>query len=195
MDGFADPIALFRQWLAEARAAPAVKEPTAMTLATADPVEGPDARIVLLKACDADGFVFYTNLESPKAEQLAAHPRAALCFWWEPLARQVRLRGFVERVSDADADAYFATRPRLSQLGAWASEQSRPLPNRRRLLERVARYGIRFGIGAVPRPPNWGGYRLVPHRIEFWRRRPWRLHERVVYERAEEGWTATSLYP
>ncbi|MET0273014.1 MAG: pyridoxamine 5'-phosphate oxidase [Phenylobacterium sp.] len=189
-----DPLALFGEWLEEAIA----KEPNdgnAMSLATVDADGMPDVRMVLLKGVDADGFVFFTNLGSTKGRQLAAHPKAALLFHWKSLRRQVRVRGTVERVTDAEADAYFATRARPAQLGAWASDQSQKLPDRLALEKRIGEVGLRFGLGKVPRPPHWSGFRIRPEAIEFWRNRPFRLHERLVFERAGKGWTTHRLYP
>jgi pyridoxamine 5'-phosphate oxidase len=190
----ADPIVLFRAWLAEAD----LKEPNdpnAMTLATVDSGGLPDARMVLLKEVDPLGFVFYTNLGSAKGRELAAHPKASLLFHWKSLRRQVRVRGEVEPVSEAEADAYFATRARHSQIGAWASDQSRPMEGRFMLQKRVAEFGLKFGLGPVPRPPHWSGFRVLPLQIEFWRDRPFRLHERRLYLRQGGVWTAQSLYP
>jgi pyridoxamine 5'-phosphate oxidase len=189
-----DPFALFNAWLAEALG----KEPNdanAMSLATVDADGLPDVRMVLLKDADARGFVFYSNVESAKGRELAASPKAALLFHWKSLRRQVRVRGRVERVSDAEADAYWATRARPAQLGGWASEQSRPLPDRLALEKRVAEFGLKFGLGKVPRPPHWTGFRVVPETLEFWRDRPFRLHERLVFARAGGGWTTSRLYP
>jgi pyridoxamine 5'-phosphate oxidase len=189
-----DPFALFEAWLREAgKSEP--NDPHAMTLATVDEAGMPDARMVLLKGVDARGFVFYTNTQSAKGRALAANPRCALMFHWKSLRRAVRIRGGVEPVSDAEADAYFATRARSAQIGAWASEQSRPLPGRLALEKRIAAQGVRFGIGPVPRPPQWSGYRVVPDSLEFWRDRPFRLHERLKFHRASEGWTTERLYP
>jgi pyridoxamine 5'-phosphate oxidase len=190
----ADPLALFRAWLAEAdRSEP--NDPNAMTLATVDDAGMPDARMVLLKDVDDRGFVFYTNLGSAKGRELAACPAAALLFHWKSLRRQVRVRGRVEAVTAEEADAYFASRARHSQIGAWASDQSRPLEGRFQLQKRVAEYGLKFGVGAVPRPRHWSGFRVLPVQIEFWRDRPFRLHERRQYLRAGDDWTTQSLYP
>jgi pyridoxamine 5'-phosphate oxidase len=189
-----DPISLFKDWLADAeRSEP--NNPNAMTLATVTPDGAASARIVLLKGVDERGFTFYTNLGSHKAEQLSANPGAALCFYWKSLKRQVRVEGTVERVDDAEADAYFATRPRGAQIGAWASKQSQPMEGRFRLEARVAKYTARFHVGTVPRPDFWSGFRVVPERIEFWREQPFRLHDRVVYHRDGGGWTRQRLYP
>jgi pyridoxamine 5'-phosphate oxidase len=188
-----DPIREFSRWLAEADAREA--EANAMTVATATAGGAPSARMILLKDVDARGFVFYTNVDSRKGTELAANRQVALCFHWKSLGRQVRVEGVVETVSAAEADAYFATRPRESQLGAWASDQSRPLASRAVLEERVAAAERRFGGGPVPRPPYWAGFRVLPSRIEFWESQPFRLHDRLVYLRDDAGWRSERLYP
>ncbi len=190
-----EPIALFSKWLAEAIESEP-NDPTAMALATIDEAGLPDARMVLLKAHDAEGFVFYTNLGSEKGRQLAAQPKAALLFHWKSLRRQVRVRGNVEAVTEDEADAYFASRPRLARLGAWASRQSEPLESRFALEQRVARYAARYPAGTIPRPPFWSGYRLVPAEMEFWRDGAFRLHDRMRFTRGDDGgWTKVRLYP
>jgi pyridoxamine 5'-phosphate oxidase len=189
-----DPIALFQDWLQRAIDA-GIEEPTAMTLATVAPDGHPDARMLLLKGVDERGFVFYTNLESPKAQALRHDPRVALCFYWMPLDKQVRVRGRAEMVSDEEADAYFATRARLSQIGAWASKQSRSMQGYFELEAEVAKAALRFGMGKVPRPPFWSGFRVVPEQIEFWTEKPFRRHERILYQRTSEGWQTQWLYP
>jgi pyridoxamine 5'-phosphate oxidase len=187
------PIEHFARWFAEA----AAKEPeaNAMTVATAAPGGMPAARMILLKGVDDRGFVFYTNLDSRKAAELSENPHVALCFHWKSLGRQVRVEGVVEAVSEREADAYFATRPRESQLGAWASDQSRPLARRSVLEERVAAAEKRFAGGPIPRPPHWSGYRVLPSRVEFWEARPFRLHDRLVYVRDDNAWRNERLYP
>ena len=188
-----DPIAMFQRLYEHA--ARACAEPDAMVLSTVDPDGRPSGRYVLLKAVDERGFVFYTNLDSRKARALDANPAASLCFYWPPLDKQVRVEGRVERVTDEDADAYFATRPRESQIGAWASQQSAVLESAAVLEERVASIRARFADGAVPRPPFWSGFRVVPSSIEFWTRDPARLHERERFDRHGAQWTRTLLYP
>ena len=191
-----DPIALFLGWLAEAsRTEP--NDPNALALATVDTQGLPDVRMVLLKGVEDGGFVFYTNLESAKARELAGNPGAALLFHWKSLRRQVRVRGVVSPVSNEAADAYFATRARGSQIGAWASRQSSPLESPHALEKAVAQYGLKFGIGAVPRPPHWSGFRLAPVAMEFWRSRRFRLHDRLAFRREDPAgvWMSERLYP
>lgn len=201
-----DPFEEFAAWMDEAEKSEP-EDANAMTLATADASGIPSARMVLLKGFDDRGFVFYTNLESDKGRQLAANPNAALCFHWKSLRRQVRVEGIVVPVSDAEADTYFQSRPRESRIGAWASLQSRPLEGRWELERRIAEFVAKFNIGHVPRPPHWSGFRVVPRRIELWRDRPFRLHERRAFVReltfdptageppAAGPWTTTTLFP
>lgn len=190
-----EPLCLFAAWFAEAKRSEPVN-PDAMTLATVDADGFPNARMVLLKGFDERGFVFYTNLDSAKGHELAAAPKAALTFYWKSLLRQVRVRGAVEPVSQAEADAYFATRSRMAQIGAWASKQSTALESRLAFEKAIARFTAKFVIGTVPRPPNWSGYRVAPQEIEFWQERPFRLHDRVVFARTDTGgWKKTRLYP
>jgi pyridoxamine 5'-phosphate oxidase len=189
-----DPFAQFEAWMAEAaRTEP--NDPNAVCLATTTPEGRPSARMVLLKGVDARGFVFYTNLESRKGGELAANPEAALCFHWKTLARSIRVEGAVEAVSAAEADAYYASRARGSRIGAWASRQSRPLEGRFALEKAVAEYTLKFGIGEIPRPAFWSGFRVLPRRIEFWRDMPFRLHDRQVFHRDGGGWRVEALYP
>jgi pyridoxamine 5'-phosphate oxidase len=188
-----EPLAPFRRWLDEAWKG----EPNAhaMTLATTTSDGRPSARAVLLKGLDERGYVFYTNLESRKSKELLANPHAALCFLWKSLDRQVRVEGFVELAADEEADAYFASRPRDSQIGAWASDQSRPLASRAELEQRVDEFSRRFGEGEVPRPPYWSGFRVVPQRIEFWQERLSRLHDRILFIREGDVWRRERLFP
>jgi pyridoxamine 5'-phosphate oxidase len=189
-----EPLRLFRSWFAEAQASEP-NDPNAMALATVDANGLPDVRMVLLKGADEAGFVFYTNTESAKGEELAANPGAALVFHWKSLRRQIRVRGPVTRVSDAEADAYFQSRPRDSRIGAWASRQSRPLESRFALEKAVASYATRYAVGEVPRPPHWTGFRIAPLQMEFWQDRPFRLHDRVRFTRTDSGWDKARLYP
>lgn len=189
-----DPLSRFRDWFEEARRTEP-NDPDAMALATADSGGRPSVRMVLLKGADDRGFVFYTNLESRKGRELADNPRAALLFHWKSLRRQVRIEGPVSPVDDAEADEYFHSRPRGSRIGAWASAQSRPLEGMFELERRVAEYTAKFGLGEIPRPPHWSGFRLRPERIEFWKEGRFRLHERIVHIREGESWRLERLYP
>jgi pyridoxamine 5'-phosphate oxidase len=191
-----EPLRLWQAWFDEAvKSEP--RDPNAMSLATVDPDGMPDVRTVLLKGIDERGFVFYTNTESQKGRELAANPKAGLLFHWKSLNRQVRVRGPVERVTPQEADAYFATRPKQAQIGAWASQQSRPLESRLAFEKAVALYAAKYVIGTVPRPPHWSGYRIVPISIEFWHDRPFRLHDRVEFRREALGasWSKVRMYP
>lgn len=193
-DVASDPIDHFHAWMAQAAAAPIV-EPNAMTLSTVAPDGRPSARLVLLKGVDARGFTFYTNRESRKGREIAGNPQVALTFFWEPLHRQVRIEGRADALGDDDADAYFASRPRESQLGAWASEQSSEVPDRAALERRFKELDKQYEGQPVPRPPQWGGYLVVPNAIEFWQGRVGRLHDRLRFERAESGWRLVRLAP
>jgi pyridoxamine 5'-phosphate oxidase len=192
----AEPFRLFADWLEDAGESEP-NDPSAVALATVDADGLPDVRMVLLKGFDERGFDFYTNFESAKGREILGSMKAALCFHWKSLRRQVRVRGPVEVVSDAEADAYYATRPRGSRIGAWASKQSRPLESRFALEKAVAEYTARYAIGDIPRPKHWSGFRIVPQTIEFWHDRPFRLHDRVVFSRRADagGWEKTRLYP
>jgi pyridoxamine 5'-phosphate oxidase len=197
--GQAEPFVRFAAWLKEAEASEP-NDANAMTLATADATGRPSARMVLLKGFDERGFVFYTNLESRKGGDLAQNMQAALLFHWKSRRRQVRIEGHAEAVTAEEADAYFATRPRAAQIGAWASQQSRPLEGRFALEKAVAQYGVKFGLGKVPRPPHWSGFRIVPVRLEFWQDGAFRLHDRIVYLRVPglesgDGWRTERLFP
>jgi len=191
-----EPFGLFKAWFEDAiRSEPA--DPNAMALATIGADGIPNVRMVLLKGFDEHGFVFYTNVDSQKGQELGAHPQAGLVFYWKSLKRQVRIRGPIEGVSAAEADAYFATRPRLAQIGAWASKQSSPLESRLAFEQAVALHTAKYALGPVPRPPNWSGYRVVPLLIEFWHDRPYRLHDRIEFRRStpQAAWSKTRLYP
>ena len=191
-----EPFRLFAEWLEDATKSE-INDPNALALATVDADGLPDVRMVLLKGLDDHGFVFYTNFESAKGQEILGSMKAAMCFHWKSLRRQVRVRGPVEIVSDAEADEYFASRPRGSRIGAWASRQSRPLESRFALEKAVAEYTARHAIGDIPRPPHWSGFRIRPVQVEFWHDRPFRLHDRVVFRRdAPEGnWERSRLYP
>lgn len=195
IDPAGDPMALFALWFADAEAKE-VNDPNAMALATVGADGMPSLRMVLLKGWDGNGFVFYTNAESRKGGELSAHPKAALLFHWKSLRRQVRIEGDVSRVTDAEADDYFASRPRQSQIGAWASQQSRPMESRWALESAVAKYAAKHALGKVPRPDYWTGFRIMPAAMEFWQDRPFRLHDRVRFTPAPAGgWNGTRLFP
>jgi len=194
VSGNIDPLERFSRWMKEALESEP-SEPTAMSLATVDAEGRPSERMVLLKDWSDDGFVFYTNMGSRKARHLAANPNAALCFHWKSLKRQVRIEGLAHQVDDDTADAYFASRDRGSQIGAWASHQSQPLESRFALEKEVARFAAKFNIGKIPRPPFWSGFRVVPERLEFWAFGRFRLHDRLLYRRTADGWDTERLYP
>lgn len=190
----AEPFALFRSWMAEAERSE-INDPNAMALATVDEDGLPDVRMVLLKGADEHGFVFYTNTQSAKGLELASNPKAALVLYWKSLRRQVRVRGAVTPVAEAEADSYYASRHRDSRIGAWASQQSRPLDSRATFERSIADYTARYATGDVPRPPHWAGYRIAATQMEFWHDRPFRLHDRVRFVRESGSWTRTRLYP
>ena len=191
---FSEPLGLFEEWYRDAEKKE-LGDHTAMTLATADASAVPSARMVLLKGVDEDGFVFYTNMESRKGHEMLENPVAALCFHWPILRRSVRIEGLIEMVSEEEANVYFASRPREARIGAWASSQSRTLITRLELEKRVAQFALKFSVKEIPRPSHWAGCRVVPNKIEFWRNRPFRLHDRVLYDRSERGWKRCKLYP
>ncbi len=191
------PLQLFHRWMEEA-VAKEINDPTAMSVATVDTNGMPNVRMVLLKDATEKGFTFYTNFESAKGLELQANPKAALCFHWKSLRRQVRIRGIVEKVSDTEADDYFASRPKGSRIGAWASDQSRKLESRYALEQSVAKFTAKYALGAVPRPDHWSGFRVKPVEIEFWRDRPFRLHDRLVFKKEtsdQAAWSKARLYP
>jgi pyridoxamine 5'-phosphate oxidase len=189
-----EPFELFTTWFDEARASEP-NDPNAMALATVDAEGMPDVRMVLMNGLSPEGFVFYSHINSAKGRELAANPNAALLFHWKSLRRQIRVRGPVNPVSDAEADAYFAGRPKQAQIGAWASKQSQPLESRHAFEKAIALNAAKYAIGNVPRPPGWSGWRIVPQSMEFWHDRPFRLHDRIVFQREGGGWTKTRLYP
>lgn len=190
----ANPFDLFQSWMSEAEEKE-VNDPNAMALATVGEAGMPSVRMVLLKGYDERGFVFYTNLGSQKARELIANPKASLLFHWKSLRRQIRISGEVEAVSDTEADAYYASRPRDSRIGAWASKQSQPLEGMFELEARVAKFAAKFALGEIPRPEFWSGFRIKASRLEFWHDRPFRLHERVIYIHGPKGWEKERLYP
>ncbi|TPP10186.1 pyridoxamine 5'-phosphate oxidase [Rhizobium glycinendophyticum] len=189
-----EPFALFATWLKDAEASE-INDPNAVALATVDADGLPNVRMVLLKGYDSRGFVFYTNFESQKGQEILGQKKAAMCFHWKSLRRQIRLRGEVEVVSDAEADEYYQSRPLGSRIGAWASKQSRPLEGRFALEKAVAEYTAKYALGNVPRPPHWSGFRIIPKSIEFWHDRKFRLHDRIEFRRDGEGWAKVRMYP
>ncbi len=192
--GTNDPFAQFADWMADAEKSEP-NDPNAVAVASVDADGMPNVRMVLLKGFDQNGFVFYTNFESNKGREILGSMKAALCFHWKSLRRQIRVRGHVEVVSDEEADAYFASRPRGSRIGAWASKQSRPLESRLALEKAVAEFTLKHAVGEIPRPPYWSGFRIKPITIEFWHDRPFRLHDRILFTRADDGWQKSRLYP
>ena len=189
-----EPYSLFGTWLADAEKSEP-NDPNAVALATVDPAGLPNVRMVLLKGFDERGFVFYTNFESQKGQEILSSHKAAMCFHWKSLRRQVRIRGDVEVVTEEEADAYYATRPRGSRIGAWASKQSRPLEGRVALEKAVAEFTARYASGEIPRPAHWSGFRIKPVSLEFWHDRPFRLHDRMEFRRADDGWQKVRMYP
>ncbi|PYB77196.1 MULTISPECIES: pyridoxamine 5'-phosphate oxidase [Rhizobium] len=189
-----EPFALFAAWLKDAEASE-INDPNAVALATVDADGLPNVRMVLLKGFDSRGFVFYTNFESQKGQEILGQKKAAMCFHWKSLRRQIRLRGEVEVVSDAEADEYYQSRPLGSRIGAWASKQSRPLEGRFALEKAVAEYTAKYALGNVPRPPHWSGFRIIPKSIEFWHDRKFRLHDRIEFRRDGDGWSKVRMYP
>ncbi|QEE46896.1 pyridoxamine 5'-phosphate oxidase [Rhizobium sp. WL3] len=189
-----EPFALFATWLKDAEASE-INDPNAVALATVDADGLPNVRMVLLKGFDVRGFVFYTNFESQKGQEILGQKKAAMCFHWKSLRRQIRLRGEVEVVSDAEADEYYQSRPLGSRIGAWASKQSRPLEGRFALEKAVAEYTAKYALGNVPRPPHWSGFRIIPSSIEFWHDRKFRLHDRIEFRRDGDGWSKVRMYP
>jgi len=189
-----EPFALFATWLKDAEASE-INDPNAVALATVDADGLPNVRMVLLKGFDVRGFVFYTNFESQKGQEILGQKKAAMCFHWKSLRRQIRVRGEVEVVSDAEADEYYQSRPLGSRIGAWASKQSRPLEGRFALEKAVAEYTAKYALGNVPRPPHWSGFRIIPSSIEFWHDRKFRLHDRIEFRRDGDGWSKVRMYP
>ena len=189
-----EPLALFATWLKDAEASE-INDPNAVALATVDADGLPNVRMVLLKGFDVRGFVFYTNFESQKGQEILGQKKAAMCFHWKSLRRQIRLRGEVEVVSEAEADEYYQSRPLGSRIGAWASKQSRPLEGRFALEKAVAEYTAKYALGNVPRPPHWSGFRIMPRSIEFWHDRKFRLHDRIEFRRDGDGWSKVRMYP
>ncbi len=190
-----NPFEVFASWYKEAEDCKQITQPDAVNLATATKEAIPSSRMVLLKGYNKDGFVFFTNYGSRKAAELQDNPHAALCFFWQQIGKQIRITGKVEKVSPEESDEYFASRPKQSQIGAWASKQSQPLGGKKELLAEVAKIGIKYNIGTVPRPQFWGGYRLIPDAIEFWQLGDFRIHDRMVFQRSGQSWNVQRLYP